>query len=210
MKVGDRFETNSYGWVTVVESNGWDNVTIKFDNTGTQSVAISGNIRSGSVKDVFVPSVHGVGFFGIGKHKAKIKGKDTKPYKTWAGMMERCYGVNASKDNPSYVDCVVCDEWHNFQVFAEWFKVDYKSGLHIDKDILGDGKLYSPDTCKFITQAENTEKAHAKHYSVVSPDGIKIDVYNMAQFCRDNGLGKARMSAVILGERNHHKGWRKA
>ena len=45
----------------------------------------------------------------------------------------------------------------------EWFNKNYIKGLHLDKDILsGDSKIYSPETCCFVT---NTENNNAKNKS---------------------------------------------
>ena len=52
---------------------------------------------------------------------------------------------------PSYIGCLVDEEWHNFQNFAEWFEDNYVEGWHLDKDILIKGnKIYSPETCCFV------------------------------------------------------------
>ena len=34
--------------------------------------------------------VFGVGVYEKGKHQARKSGKDSKPYKAWAGMLGRC------------------------------------------------------------------------------------------------------------------------
>jgi hypothetical protein len=64
------------------------------------------------------------------------------------------------KKHLAYKDCEVCSEWHNFQVFADWYENNYydigEGRMHIDKDILGKGsKIYSPDTCIFVPQRIN-------------------------------------------------------
>ena len=59
----------------------------------------------------------------------------------------------------------VCDLWVNsFEEFYKW-AVDngYKPGLQLDKDIRGNGMLYSPETCFWATPIEN---ANAKPTSV--------------------------------------------
>ena len=81
-------------------------------------------------------------------------------------------------------------------------------GKHLDKDIKVKGnKVYSPENCDFVTPAENVVEANAKRYKFVSPSGVVTDVYNLSEFCRDNGLTQGNMSSVHEGKRKQHKGW---
>ena len=75
-------------------------------------------------------------------------------------MLERCYDPNYKEKYPSYIGCRVCDEWLNFQNFAEWFENNYYEvdgeKIHLDKDILIKGnKIYSPKTCLLVPQRIN-------------------------------------------------------
>lgn len=51
--------------------------------------------------------------------------------------------------------------------------------------------------------------ALAKHYIFISPDGEKIEIYNLTKFCRENQLNRGHMGSVHSGRINHHKKWRK-
>jgi hypothetical protein len=44
-------------------------------------------------------------------------------------------------------------------------------------------------------------------YKLISPRGEEIEVTNLKQFCRDNGLDSANMRKVVIGKANQHKGW---
>lgn len=113
-------------------------------------------IRTGQIKDPRKPCIHGIGYFGQGSYKGKIKGKNTKEYTCWSHMMKRCYDIGYHSSH-RYMGkgVVVCDEWHDFQNFAEWFKNNYKDGFELDKDIYG-GLVYSPETCVFIPKPLNS------------------------------------------------------
>ncbi|MFT8312942.1 MAG: hypothetical protein ABF633_01660 [Clostridium sp.] len=78
-----------------------------------------------------------------------------KAYQTWSNMMTRCYNKKWQEKFPTYIGCSVCDEWHDYQVFAKWFYDNYYiingHRMDLDKDILIKGnKIYSPNTCVFV------------------------------------------------------------
>lgn len=93
-----------------------------------------------------------------GKHKTKVNGVKTNNYVVWRGMIRRCYKAEMQEKHPTYIGCSVCEEWHDFQVFAEWVEnQEYGScGYQLDKDILVAGnKIYGPDTCCFVPRDLN-------------------------------------------------------
>ena len=103
-------------------------------------------------------TVNGVGYNSGGKYKTSINGQKSYEYITWHSMMDRCYNKKLQKRFPTYIGCKVCDEWHDFQVFAEWLNKNPYKGLsyHLDKDVLIAGnKLYSPETTRLIPQEIN-------------------------------------------------------
>jgi hypothetical protein len=173
-----------------------------------------GNIKNGKFKDKLHPSVHGVGFAGDGEHKPSYKGKDTRAYKTWNHMLERCYDHKCQEKHPAYKGCSVAKEWHNFQVFAEWFEENYPNDggtYQLDKDALVKGnRVYGPNTCCFLTPQKNTEVSLARNYRFISPNGETIEIFNLNKFCRENNLIVSHMCAVAKGNRNQHKGWTRA
>ena len=75
-------------------------------------------------------------------------------------MLERCYDTEHSYKFPTYENCIVCDEWLNYQNFARWFDINYYEiegeVMCLDKDILFKGnKIYSPKTCIFVPRGIN-------------------------------------------------------
>jgi hypothetical protein len=89
-----------------------------------------------------------------------INGKSTPHYSRWRDMKTRCYNEKAQKRDVVYQNVIVCDEWHDFQVFAEWFEQNYNpetmKGWQLDKDILvKNNKIYSPDRCCFVPKEIN-------------------------------------------------------
>lgn len=158
--VGKIFPTNNGGDCIVVEYNGWDNVTVEFlDSHRAKVTTQMTNIRNGQVSNPYAKSVLGVGYLGEGVYKVEAGGKPSLVYYTWRGMIERGYSKKLHEKYPTYKDCTVCDEWHNFQVFAEWYTNHESFGLgyELDKDILvKDNKHYSPQTCCLIPAEINS------------------------------------------------------
>lgn len=70
-------------------------------------------------------------------------------------MLRRCYSEVYHNKQPTYVGCTVCEGWKTFSNFKYWMEGQKWEGKVLDKDILGDGKLYSPETCCFIPQSVN-------------------------------------------------------
>jgi len=109
------------------------------------------------MKDKFKPSVCGVGFIGEGSHTSRINGDLNRTYTVWNSMIVRCYSDLYQKRRPAYIGCTVCPEWHDFQVFGDWFVLNYVDGFQLDKDILKQGnRIYSPDTCIFVSSQVNS------------------------------------------------------
>lgn len=186
-------------------------VLVEFVGTGYQSNVYLHQVKTGNVKDRLKPCVLGVGFIGDGKHKSTTRKGNTKAYKTWRGMLERCYCPKYQNKTSSYKGCSVSKEWFDFQVFAEWFYGNYIEGFELDKDIKLEGnRVYSQDSCLFVSKADNVIKANAKHYTFISPKGDVVGIYNMNEFCRNSELDSRGMIAVSKGRCRQYKGWVKA
>jgi hypothetical protein len=161
MKSGNIFDSNNFGKFEVMEYINSFNVVIKFIDTGFVTISEAGAIRNGQVKDLLVPVVYGVGYMGVGDYKSSIKRKPTEAYMSWKRMLARCYCPKNQNRSPTYIGCIVSDDWHNFQNFAKWFDKNYIVGYHLDKDIKVEGnKIYSESTCMFVSGEEN--RRHAK------------------------------------------------
>lgn len=164
LRVGDIYESNTCGTFTVVNYRDCDNVTIQFTDTGHIMVVQSSRVFRGNVKDPFARTVYGIGYLGVGNHRATIDGKATRTYMLWANMLNRCYNEDFLEDNPSYEDCSVVSRWHNFQNFSEDIKdlpnyeiwLDKDTGYQLDKDVrVTNNRIYGPATCQFIHASHN-------------------------------------------------------
>ena len=147
-RLGSVQETLKYGDVTVLEYADSNNVTIRFNRTGTVVKTKWANILS-DTKDYNQPTLWGVGIYGEEKPT-----KTSKAYKKWNRMLER---VCLKKKN--YEHCSISKNFMRYSYFKDWCQsqVGYEQdGWHLDKDILVKGnKLYSEDTCCFVPQEIN-------------------------------------------------------
>lgn len=139
--------------------------------SGWQCYAMSTDIRKGKVKDMLSPTVHGVGMLGNLGRSAIVKGK---PYFLWLGIIRRCYDKTA----PFYKwyggnGVTVCDRWKRFDLFYEdYTKIDgydkdkfEKGEIELDKDLKPNpNKVYSLETCTFVSHRENLEPVLIKRY----------------------------------------------
>ena len=146
----------------IVEYNGRNDIIVEFQDKHKAKIHTQyGNFKLGNVKNPYHPSVCKIGYCGQGKYKSRINGKITKVYEVWTSMLKRCYDPYELNRNTTYIDCYVCEEWHNFQTFAKWWEENVyncnNERMCLDKDILIKGnKIYSPNTCLIVPERINT------------------------------------------------------
>lgn len=79
---------------------------------------------------------------------------------------------------------------------------------HIDGDKLNN----HPSNLQVMSFEENAAKGNAQLWEALSPDGEVVKIYNLAKFCRENGLHKSHLHTVLKSNSvtyQSHKGWRK-
>lgn len=81
-----------------------------------------------------------------------------KIHKMWVRMHRRCYCPTELLREPTYNGCSVHEDWHDLSNFRSWVLTQDFQGKSIDKDILVfDNKIYSEETCIFVTSALNNQ-----------------------------------------------------
>lgn len=162
--IGKKFKTNEGYEIEIIEKAPNSRRKIMFlDEYKFICVSKVTHIRKGQIKNPYHKSMCGVGYHGSGKYKTTDKNGATIEAKTWRRMMNRAYSEAVKKRQPTYKSITVCEEWHNFQNFAEWFKNTYPYNIEnvkfeLDKDLKQDGvenKIYSPNTCVWIPKSVN-------------------------------------------------------
>lgn len=91
-----------------------------------------------------------------GKQKQKLVW--ACPYhQVWKDMLKRCYSAKFQNKRPTYKGCSVSKEWLRFSNFRCWMERQDFEGMQLDKDLLFENnKLYSDETCVFVTRGVNS------------------------------------------------------
>lgn len=139
--------------------------------------------KNGGIKNPYYPEIYNIGYIGAGKYKPSVNKIHTKEYDCWHDMFKRCYDKKYHKKYPTYENCKVCSEWHNFQNFGDWFNENYYEAddeiMCLDKDILVKGnKIYSPETCIFVPIKINSLFTKRQNYRGKNPIGVHYHIKN--------------------------------
>lgn len=180
------------GKFTVIQMLGGENVLCRFDD-GNELVFQRGNVRINNVWNPYYPFIYGKGYTGVGAYGAKDKAHDY-----WAKMMQRAYCEKYKTEHPTYENVTVCDEWLNYQNFADWCvnrKQYGKLKFNLDKDIILRGnKIYAPERCSLVPQRINKLLVTKNLVEPVVPLGVKIirdkiskEITGYTAACADDG-----------------------
>lgn len=139
-----------------------------------------------------------------------------KLFSTWRGILARCY--NKGADNYSYYGgrgVSVADRWQDFDSFASDVKCiegwDEKASnwneYQLDKDTIGDGFTYSPDTCIWLSRSDNARAKLTTIYKVEHRDGEVAEFKNPVAFYKQHGISQGNFSSMLRGDRASAGGW---
>jgi hypothetical protein len=216
--IGQRFKSNSCNEFTVLKQvgrTGWTPLyEIEFDEVNSvkyRTTTRKDSILDGRVKNPFYPSLYGIGYLGNANSQ-------NEAYDRWRHMLGRCYDQN----DPKYATyggqgVTVCDSWLCFEnyladtVAIEGYDKDNFKNLVLDKDIKIKGnKIYSPETCIFVTASENSAEMNNRtnpRFLAFSPAGEVFESNNQREFARNYNLTHVGINDVLLGRQKTHRGW---
>lgn len=144
--------------------------------------------------------------------KPRLNGRQVvdPAYETWQGMLERAYSTKLHEKLPTYIGVNVCSEWHSFMSFREWWMVHQVEGWHLDKDIIGNHREYSPEKCIFVPDWINVFTTDHRSARGDWPIGVHFD--------NGSGLFRAKCSNKSKKKQEHlgmfksaecaHRAWR--
>ena len=175
-QVGDSFDLNNGSSAVIVEYVTHDEINV-VTRTGYKTTVKMGSLKRGQVADKFWPTVLGIGYVGVGNYG---RANNYGAYKVWAEMLNE-HKHSAIK---------MCDDWLNFQIFAEWFyRSNWKYGWKFNA-LLIDPKanVHSEQTTIFIPRWLDSMLYGRGH----NPSGISLS------------YGKWRSSLKVNKQLIHH------
>lgn len=127
-------------------------------------------------------------------------------YQCWSGMLERVFSEKFHSKNRTYIGVGLCDSWFSLREFTRWWEVNQIDGWHLDKDLLGVSRTYSPDSCLFVPAWLNNLTASHRSGRGDCPIGVsKFRDSFQAKVCVDG-------ATVWLGcfgtELEAHQAWK--
>lgn len=191
VKEGDIYITKEGYEAKVLVVMGTKNITIYLNGQIVEGIS-QGALLKGEVKSRNKLSVFGIGYIGYGKHTV-ANGK--KAYSRWCQILKRGYCKDYKIKSPSYEHVTVCEEWHNFQNFAQWYYKNWKPWMdnswHLDKDLLvKENKVYSPETCAFVPQILNNLYLKSNILNKSLPLGVRFKNGKYKSYISKNGVSR--------------------
>lgn len=107
--------------------------------------------------------VCGVGFNDLLDEPVYTEGEIDYTYQLWKSMIVRCYSNRQLSKNPTYKKCKVSEDFLIYSKFKHFIENLHGYDLRdscgrryqLDKDILGDGNVYSRETVCLVPQEIN-------------------------------------------------------
>ena len=119
------------------------------------------------------------------KFKATHGMSDTRLYKTWQNMKNRCYNSNVG-DYAYYGGrgILVCDEWYtSFESFMDWsFANGYDDALALERENVNGN--YEPHNCKWATR--KAQASNKRNNTFISYNGKSKTAYEWAAIVNIN------------------------
>ena len=172
-RVGEQHINNQGYRFEITEYRGCMNCDIMFENGYLVNNVEYSQILRKEIRNPYHKTKYNVGFLGEGRYNSKTH---VRAYDKWSNMFMRSYDTKYIEKFPTYKGCTVDKNWHNFQVFAQWFEENLKSHMKdwdLDKDILVKGnKIYSPETCCLIPTRINKLFTSRKNNRGALPVGV--------------------------------------
>lgn len=217
--VGKEYSTIEYGNYIILDSfkKGQRNVThYKIQFLETNSIKIIRKDKLGTnIVDLYKPIQYGVSCVGEYKKYEHLGSEKLK--NVWRGMISRCY--NTSNANYNYYGgkgVYVENRWLCFEYFLfdvdkikNWKnKIENWDDYELDKDVYGNGFIYSLGTCCWLSKSENLKKSK-ENFTYKVTDGVnEYEFINHVDFMSSfNIKNQGNFASMLRGDRPNCEGW---
>lgn len=209
VRVGQKVESVGGGVFKVVHIHSRFLCLVKFIDTGNLAITGCSNAKTGKVKNRYKRSLAGVGFLGYGKFNSKDHGKF---YASWSNHLSSCYD-DSHRDYHKYgaLGWTVCEDWHNFQNFAEWCELTCLNGsLMLDKEYNNDGiKIICPEYCGWVTAPENIESGRLSKLNSNDARNIR-GTYSLGGVSMRELAKRFSVDCSVISNIVNNKAWKNA
>lgn len=120
-------------------------------------------------------------------------------YKIWISLRARCNNPNdAAYFNYGARGVKVCELWdNNYQPFYDWCIANgWEEGMQIDKDIKGNGLLYSPEWCSVTTRLQNNRSRRGVKLSLEKANEIRNSTLSTRELSEIYGVHTSAINCV--------------
>lgn len=133
-----------------------------------------------------------------------------KVYDTWYDMLKRCYDPKHQEKYPTYLGCSVDKEWHSFMNFRAWMLDQDFEGKQLDKDLLLSGnKVYSKNTCVFISPALNNFITESTKTRGALPLGVSAKGGKFQASCNNPFTKSQKYLGLFNTPEEAHLAWKR-
>lgn len=132
--------------------------------------------------------------YGVVGNKKKAVWVDPY-YRVWKKMLERVHCGKCHSRQPTYEGLRIHKPWYSLKEFRDWMSQQNWRNKELDKDLLGDGKLYSPDTCCFVLDLTNNFLREPRFEGRTLPIGVRQ--------CKKSGRYRATIGDFQYGGTRH-------
>lgn len=128
-------------------------------------------------------------------------------YQVWRDMLKRCYSPSYQAMRPSYSGVQICQEWLKFSEFKRWMEGMDWHGRQLDKDLLSvNGKIYSPESCCFVSKRVNSFMTDRAADRGDWPIGVHFDKGKKKFVAAISDIGKKSLGTFETPE-DAHEAW---
>lgn len=182
--------------ITLLEKLSGNRWRAVVNSTSDEFIVNQSQILTTDFKTPICRTVYGVGYLGSGKYYCRdSNGVMSKEYVVWVNVIKRCFtNYDGDKSRKSYQGVIVCEDWLNFQNFADWYTtatIKYNQNSIIpklDKDLLGMNQ-YSPDSCVILPNIINCSLSEARETSKIC-HGVRASNSKFTASIMENGITK--------------------
>lgn len=206
-RLGEERYNNQGCPMKIVEYNKATDIIVEFQDEYKARIQTRYSyFETGQIDNPYFPNVYGHGMIG----NEYCSRANTKEYKAWDRMLERCYSEKLLARRPTYESVTCCEEWLYYPNFYKWLhsQENFDKWLNgekwaIDKDILHKGnKIYSPESCCLVPRRVNTlfTKSDSKRgkypIGVALKKGKKTNQFRAAISKVDECTGKKKFEHI--------------